>query len=218
MITHHFPEDILLDYAAGSLPEAQSLMVASHISMCGACLDDVGLLEAVGGSLLDDSAQEDPTAHAFDALLSRIDASDETPALTSGDRFNSETCRIIPPPLRDYLDANLESLAWRFAGPGMREAVLVRDDMTRISLYRIRPGGKVPTHTHRGQEYTLILNGAYKDGDILFGKGDVSIADDTVDHAPVAEDHDYCLCLTLFTGPVRLTGPLGRVLNPLLRS
>ena len=37
MISHHMPEEFLLDYAAGTLPEAESLVVASHLAMCGDC-------------------------------------------------------------------------------------------------------------------------------------------------------------------------------------
>ena len=34
MVTHVPNEEVLLDYAAGSLPEAPSLMVASHLALC----------------------------------------------------------------------------------------------------------------------------------------------------------------------------------------
>ena len=54
MIEHHPDTDILMDYAAGSLAEPMSLVMASHLSMCGTCRGYVDELEAVGGALLSD--------------------------------------------------------------------------------------------------------------------------------------------------------------------
>ena len=36
-IKHHLTEQLLMGYAAGTLPEAFNLVVASHISMCDDC-------------------------------------------------------------------------------------------------------------------------------------------------------------------------------------
>ena len=34
---HHVDEDVLLAYAAGSLPEAASLVAAAHLTLCPHC-------------------------------------------------------------------------------------------------------------------------------------------------------------------------------------
>ncbi len=62
---HHFPEEMLLDYTAGSLPEGLSILVATHLSLCPACRAVVADCEAVGGELLSGLA---PVALASDAL------------------------------------------------------------------------------------------------------------------------------------------------------
>ena len=218
MIEHHLPENFLLDYAAGSLAEPESVVVASHLSMCGTCNERVELLESVAGNLLDEEESVSLDFGAFDTVLQKIDLSDDEPASESVKTLNADTRKIIPPPLRDYLEHDLDELSWRFIGSGIREAILVKDGESRLSLIKIRPGGKVPTHTHEGEEFTLILHGAYTDGERRFAKGDLAIADENVDHAPVVDGDEYCLCLALFKGPVRMTGPIGRLMNPLIRG
>jgi putative transcriptional regulator len=45
----------------------------------------------------------------------------------------------------------------------------------------------------------------------------VSEADSQVDHRPVADEDEDCLCLTVTDAPLRLTGWLGRLLSPFVR-
>jgi putative transcriptional regulator len=112
----------------------------------------------------------------------------------------------------------LSKLDWKRTGRGIEEVSLARQDDVRISLLRIRAGQKVPSHTHQGDEFTLVLSGGYTDGDTHFGKGDMSLADSAKDHAPVADKDGSCLCLTVRKGATKLTGPIGRFLNPILRA
>ena len=48
-IHHHLNDDLLLDYAAGTLSEGWSLAVACHLAMCPQCRDQLALAEATGG-------------------------------------------------------------------------------------------------------------------------------------------------------------------------
>jgi putative transcriptional regulator len=49
---HHPPEELLLDYAAGSADEPTSLTLATHLTLCPECRDTVARFESVGGALL----------------------------------------------------------------------------------------------------------------------------------------------------------------------
>ncbi len=217
MITHHLSDEYLVEYAAGSLPEAESLVVASHLSMCGECRARVETFESIGAVLLEDGETEAVSADAFDTVMGMIAAPKPVEAPRRIE-FNQSTLRLIPPPLRSYLDADLDNLNWKRAGRGIQEASLKQDEDVRISLLRIRPDQKVPSHTHTGEEYTLILDGGYKDGSAHYEQGDISHVDGSVDHAPVADPHGPCLCLTVRTGPAQLTGKIGRILNPFIRG
>lgn len=216
MITHHLSDECLLEYAAGSLPEAESLVVASHLAMCSDCREQLELLEEVGAVLLEDGGVEDVPSDSYEAVMAKIAAPlDEEPSRRI--EFGEDTLRLIPAPLRGYLDDDLSRLQWKRSGRGIEEISLKHQGDTRISLLRIRPGQKIPSHTHSGEEYTLILDGGYTDGGDHFGQGDVSHLDGTVDHAPVADPGGPCICLSVRTGPPRLTGIMGRILNPFIR-
>ena len=216
MITHHLSDECLLEYAAGSLPEAESLVVASHLAMCSDCREQLELLEEVGAVLLEDGGVEDVPGDSYEAVMAKIAAPlDEEPSRLI--EFGEDTLRLIPAPLRGYLDDDLSRLQWKRSGRGIEEISLKHQGDTRISLLRIRPGQKIPSHTHSGEEYTLILDGGYTDGGDHFGQGDVSHLDGTVDHAPVADPGGPCICLSVRTGPPRLTGIMGRILNPFIR-
>ena len=50
-IKHHLSDQLLMAYAAGSLPEAFSLVVATHVSLCDECRARAEAYEAVGGAV-----------------------------------------------------------------------------------------------------------------------------------------------------------------------
>lgn len=217
MITHHLSEEFLVQHANGSLPTPEALVVASHLATCTECRDSVETFENISAVLMEDGDVEAVTPDALDAVLAMIDgpAEEEAAPLIEFDRA---TLEVIPPALRSYLGGSLSALAWKRTGRGIEEVGLVKQDDVRISLLRIRAGQKVPSHTHRGDEFTLVLSGGYTDGDAHFVKGDVSLADSAKDHAPVADSDGPCLCLTVRNGAAKLTGPIGRFLNPVLRG
>jgi putative transcriptional regulator len=86
-----------------------------------------------------------------------------------------------------------------------------------LSLLRIAAGKSIPQHTHEGDELLLVLSGSFEDGRAGYARGDVCAADASVDHAPVADRATDCLCLHVANAPIKLTGPFGRLLNPLLK-
>lgn len=217
MITHHLSDEFLVEYANGSLPGPEALVVGSHLAICAECRDRVETFETVSAVLLEEGEVEAVSPGALEAILAKIDGPEEEDSAPLIE-FDRDTLEIIPPPLRTYLDGSLSNLDWKRTGRGIEEASLVRDEDVRISLLRIRAGQKVPSHTHRGEEFTLVLSGGYADGDDHFGKGDVSLADSGKDHAPVADSNGPCLCLTVRNGATRLTGPIGRFLNPVMRG
>ena len=84
-------------------------------------------------------------------------------------------------------------------------------------MLRIAPGHGVPQHSHRGTELTLVLEGGFSDITGHYVRGDIQVADQELDHQPVADDHVACICLAVTSDHLRLTGPLGRIIDPFLR-
>ena len=72
----------------------------------------------------------------------------------------------------------------------------------------------MPVHTHEGSEYTLVLKGSFSDASGRYGVGDIAIADDAINHRPMISRDEDCICFTVTDAPLRLTGTIGKLLNP----
>jgi putative transcriptional regulator len=224
MPVHHLSDELLLDHAAGSLPEPVALLVATHLALCPSCREHETSLEAIGGALLDEIEPEPIEGGGLDALFARIEAAPPEPseadstAAATVKPVASDTTPSLPRPLRDYVGGAVDALHWRRRGK-LSEARLLPDAHGgTVKLLRIPAGAMMPVHTHRGTELTLVLEGGFSDGRGHYLRGDVAIADDEVTHRPRADDDGDCLCLTVTEAPVRLAGPLARFLNPFLRD
>jgi putative transcriptional regulator len=206
---HHPAEDLLLDYASGAMGEADALAVATHLAYCPACRAESARLDAMGGALLDTLPGAAIGDDAFAAVLARLDTpAPARPAAPAGAPPD------IPQPLRDYIGPRFDGVTWKRLLPGVSEAVFTvgRQDR-RVSLLRVRAGVGVPQHTHEGTELTLVLQGAFDDGQGLYRVGDLQVTDGTIDHRPTALPGPDCICLAVVDQRLRLTGPIGRWLN-----
>lgn len=220
--THHIGEELLLDYAAGATTEAVSLLIASHLALCPMCRGQLAELEQVGGALLGALPGEEPDDAGLEAILARLDEDDEEPttpvvsmaapvvAPEAGDGI------LLPEPLRSYVGTDLGRLGWKRRMRGLDECVLPVGG-ARVSLMRIHQGAAMPKHTHAGNELTLVLTGGFTDARGSYLRGDVAVTDQHVDHQPVADLDEDCLCLAVVDAPLRLTGRVTRFLNPFLR-
>ena len=115
---HHFPEELLLDHAAGSLPEGLALIVAAHLALCPTCRATVADCEALGGALLA-AIQPAPVApDALDKVLARIDAEERTAAQPPPAPVLTDA--TLPRPLRGYVASDIDALPWRRRLTGKR--------------------------------------------------------------------------------------------------
>lgn len=210
----HASDDLLLEYAAGSLSEPAALLVATHLALCPECRRKVWEYEAVGGALLQELP---PAALQPDALERALSAIDLAGPDTIDVRETSVDPRL-PQPLRDYVGRDVEAVAWRSRGRGIHEHELsVPGEGFTTKLIRIAAGETVPRHTHEGNEITLVLSGGFTDEAGHYERGDIAFATADVDHSPQADPDEDCLCLAVTDGALRLTGPIGRFLNLFVR-
>lgn len=212
-IQHHPTEALLVDYAAGTLPEAFSLVLATHLSLCDDCRARLSALEAVGGGMLERIDAAPLAEDSFEATLARIAGAPPAPKPAAPRRRDG----IFPAPLRDYVGGDLASVRWRPVGMGVRQAILPTAPDARVRLLYIPAGCAVPDHGHRGMELTLVLQGAFRDDDGRYGKGDLEVATEAVEHTPVAEPGQDCICLAATDAPLRFRGLLPRLAQPLFR-
>tara|TARA_R110002167_G_scaffold23721_3_gene84109 strand:+ start:1702 stop:2358 length:657 start_codon:yes stop_codon:yes gene_type:complete len=216
MPQHHPAEELLIDYAAGSMGEPMALLLATHLTLCPQCRGEAARLDALGGALLESLEPEPVSDTALQALLDQLDSEPESPPIAKPEP-KSEDGALLPRPLMDYIGGPLSAVRWqRFGGLSIAELeVGGREVHTR--LMRIASGMAMPRHTHEGNELTLVLSGGFSDSRGHYLRGDVATTDSSVDHQPVADADGDCLCLAVTDAPLRLTGRFGRMLNPFFR-
>jgi len=199
-----------MSYAAGNLPEAFNLVVATHISMCDDCRARLGAFEAVGGAMLDENTE---TGGSVDlaGCLAKIAAGPSEPI-----RIKRKP-GVFPSALQDYVGGDVDAVRWRPVGMGVRQAILKTSKDASVRLLHIPAGKAVPDHGHRGTELTLVLQGAFADDDDRFGRGDLEIATEDLEHTPVAEMGEDCICLAATDAPLKFRGLIPRLAQPFLR-
>lgn len=211
---HHPSEALLLDYASGSLGEACSLAIATHLALCPDCRRNAAQLEAIGGAFVAHVEFETETAvdSAFDAVMARSNDPDDTPLPAT-----PPATAVIPEPLRRYLGGDVDRIAWQRLGVGAQQYVVpTADRPVTARLLRIPAGRPVPTHTHGGLELTLVLSGAFSDATGVYGRGDLQEADETLEHRPHAAAGEDCICLAVTDAPLRFRSVAARMVQPLL--
>ncbi|MEL7184366.1 MAG: ChrR family anti-sigma-E factor, partial [Pseudomonadota bacterium] len=118
----------------------------------------------------------------------------------------------LPQPLREAVGGDVDSLRWRNVGMGAKQIVISEDeDDATARLLFIPAGQAMPDHGHAGTEVTLVLQGAFLDGDDRYARGDIEVADDDINHMPVADIGEDCICLVVTDAPLRFSGLLPRI-------
>ncbi|WP_281980842.1 ChrR family anti-sigma-E factor [Thalassorhabdomicrobium marinisediminis] len=215
-IKHHLTDDLLMAYSAGALPEGFSLVVATHISLCDECRARMLAFDAVGGAVVDDLSPVALSEGSFAETLARIDAVGADAGVEQATEPPTARSGVFPAPLQAYVGGDLEAVKWRRVGGGVRQAVLRVDRSSSVRLLHIPAGTAVPDHGHRGTELTLVLQGAFRDEVDHFGTGDIEIATEELDHQPVADLGEDCICLAATDAPLRFHGLLPRIAQPFL--
>ncbi len=216
-IDHHIGEDLLLAYGAGTLDEATSLLVATHLALCPACRADLDLAETIGGVLID---QAESVVPADEGILEAAASAPAGPARTR--RISEQTpldgpcgAFVLPQPLRDYAGGDIAGLAWRAVGGGVRKfPIKTGGPGATAQLLSIAAGQGVPDHGHRGFEATLVLAGSFYDRGSWYRRGDVEFADEGVVHRPVAGPEEDCICLAVTDARLKFLTLIPRLLQP----
>ena len=207
--TAHPQLALLSAYAAGTTPEAVSLAVACHLSMCAPCRATADGLDAVGGALLDEGAAA-MSAGALASVLSRLD--EPGPPAPPRPPVPAWAAHLsVPGPLRPYLAA---SQRWERPVPGVRQVSLpLAHGGTAVRLVELRAGCEVPLHGHEGPELNLILQGGFDDlgSREAFLPGDLSVRGAEVEHGIRAHADGACTVLVVLEGQLLPRTLLGRI-------
>lgn len=218
MSAHHPDDIILLDYSAGSLSIPQALAISVHLCFCSHCRVQLKKLNSIGGALLESAKPATLDEQDFDVLMAKIDKdpakmtaiNSAQPVTRTANNFTNPLARFLPTPIKD--------LPWQ-----QQTSEISKFDLTRIlqvsgfqvALQKIAAGAKVPTHTHKGTELTVILSGGFSDELGVYHSGDFIARDGSHKHSPTALQNEDCICLTVLDAPIKFTG-WQRIFNPFM--
>lgn len=218
MIPNHHPaSETLISYAAGTLPNSISCVVACHLSLCPDCADHARRLDIVGGLLLktletasSDAGFAEREPSPWSAGAPAAPESRPEPAPLAGAPW-------LPRPLARYLSMTVGEIPWKPVVKGVRQYwVKLPQDSGQMRLLRLAPGKLLLEHTHTGMELTLVLQGVYGDhtGDYL--RGDVIEWTEGTLHQPRAGGTEECICLIASENTPYFSRLVARLLRPIM--
>lgn len=208
-------DTLLAQYAAGSLSKPAKVLVESHLELKPENRQFVGELETIGGLSLEQLVPVE-MSDKFSAV-SRIVNSPSSVANEVDKLFPHHSEAItLPQSLRSFIGVDVDDIPWRTKLPGFKEYDMGEMDGCQVSMFWIRPGRTMPAHTHAGCELSIVLDGAFTDERGVFSKGDISIADASVDHRPTAHDERPCIGFAVLDERVKLTGSWGQLISDLI--
>lgn len=162
----------MLDYAAGALSPAERLAGDLHRALSKTGGRNAGVLEAMGGVLLERLPPE---------RAGHIDTGKLVPQAAMG-----EASHLAP-----YIDRDLLGLKWRKSIFGV---MTLPTDIPHASLLRLDPGQRAPAHGHGRRDVTVVLRGAFADDYGVYERGDLAFAEPGMKHEPRAVGDETCVC------------------------
>jgi putative transcriptional regulator len=213
---HHFGEELLLDYAAGTAREALALPVGVHLAFCRECGERLRAIERLALAAIGARPVAAPAAVVRRRLLGALAAA-PTPLARPLRRPDLRLAALgLPQVLGRYLPEG--ALRWKRALPGLESMRLRLDDpLARARLLRCSPGYQVPHHDHGGPEHTVVLQGSFVDDGERFGPGDVCERLPGQRHRPRVDDGASGVALVVNRGglvPLTLLGRMLQLLCP----
>ncbi|MGL4395490.1 MAG: ChrR family anti-sigma-E factor [Hyphomicrobium sp.] len=211
-ITHHPEPESLMSCSAGSMPEAFAAVMASHISVCSCCRSDLAIMDDMGIALFSNLAPVEVHAGAPVMALRRSEAD----ASSSGVHLDDAVHGDVPAPLLPFVGRSLDAIKWKRLGRGIWHypLPLSKTAVGDLRLIKVAPGVVLPDHGHGGSELTLVLKGAYSDASGRYGVGDVADLDNTVEHQPVADAREGCICLIASDQKIRFKSAMAKLVQP----
>lgn len=209
-IEHHPDDSTLMSYAAGSLPEPLAAVVAAHLEMCPSCTAEVRAMERIGAALFETLQASPVSCGSKEACYAAIDKPVRQNKAATGPQAGSSV-------LASIVGSDLTDVHWKRLGFGVWHYPIKLSPNCRgdLRLIKVAPGQVMPEHGHGGSELTLILAGSYSDEFGKYSAGDLSDLGDDVEHRPISDPQEGCVCLIASERKARFKDIVSRIVQPL---
>ena len=211
---HHLDDATIMSFAAGILPAPISLVVSAHLGFCKECREKVRKAEVIGSAVLDQTEPAKMSPGALNNVLERLDTSSPSPVISVNVAGREDP--IFPPQIRQALGIPVSEIKWRSVARGVKlhEVDLGQDHLGKLFLMKIASGKALPAHSHGGMELTLVLSGSYTDRFGTYRRGDIADLDDDVEHQPIVDEGEECICVVASEHPAKFKGILPKIFQP----
>ena len=222
MINHNPDTRLLNEFSSGTLPLAQSACVSLHLKYCEQCHRQHQKLQQLGSALFESLSPQQVDDSLLRTVLNRLD-DEQTPLSYSSssasiDASEDADDESYPALVQRLMSGKHDDLDWQRISSGLRISRLRTGDVdNEFALYKIKAGGTIPKHTHRGTELTLVLEGSFSDEEGHYSRGDFIMRDAEHVHTPTASLDGDCICVGVLDAPVKFRGWNYRALNPFLK-
>lgn len=212
MISLHPTQQQLLEFVEGNCLPAMALVISAHVDMCVQCKMHIdGLQEQLSEeALADESVSPD-----FSSMLANIT---QLPAAERVSQARQKTSIeldgrtfLLPRPLQRYVS---KTGNWSHLLGKLWQAPVDLGPIGKANFIYMEKGGRVPEHTHKGTELTLVIDGEFGDGITNYDTGDFMIMDGGHKHTPHSESDEGCLVFTIVDKPLHFTSGIARLMNP----
>ncbi|WJG08406.1 ChrR family anti-sigma-E factor [Aliiglaciecola sp. LCG003] len=218
MINFHPNQLQLIDFVEGNSAPAMALMISAHKDMCPKCRGRIELLESsIGEGIFEVEAERID----FGTMLSDItklpaaeqitfDQASRGQPLVESIELDGRQFKL-PRTLRRFIakTGNFSHLLGN-----LWQAPVDLGPIGKANFIYMQKGGRVPEHTHRGTELTLVINGEFSDGMSDYDTGDFILMGGENTHAPYSEASEGCLVFSIVDAPLHFTSGIARLLNP----
>jgi len=213
---YHPDIEILLKYSSGQLEPSLAVAIGLHQQNCEECQQRISELESVGGETLETihkvfKTQDSNVVDDFDKLFSDIEALPQDSY--SGEYDNLAIAQSDIPLVDQLYNRRFEEIAWQRVAPKIwRASIAMNDPGYEVELLKFSANAKIPKHTHKGNEFTLVLQGDFSDHQDRYVEGEFIVQDQSNEHQPIAGKNG-CICMAITNAPLKFTGTFGPILN-----
>jgi len=216
MISFHPKFIDLQAFSAGNCEPAMALMISAHVDMCPQCQSDCIEIQAqLAKDMFTVQAVNTPLDDEYLGMLSQI--TDLPIAKTKINEISNSSIELdgkffeLPRALRRHAK---NTGNWSRLVGKLWQAPVDLGDIGKANFMYMEKGGRVPEHTHKGTEMTLVIDGQYSDGVAEYDCGDFTLLNNQHKHLPHSEADDGCLVFTIVDKPLHFTAGIARLLNP----